>query len=113
MLIIGSLEKLYNKQPELISNMYFYAHAIYKRPVKLHTDIWYSEYHRVVKCLTDVEFFYYDTVYEVKAGDYILFDCQVLHGNKSDTKHKITEYELYLYNNPNVILTHKLLDNLN
>jgi hypothetical protein len=112
MLIIGSLEKLYKAQPEIIKNMYLYKILMYKKPVRLHNDLFHGECHRVVKCLTNVEFFYHDTVHHVNAGNYILFDCQILHGNKSDTKYKRTEYELYLYNNPNVILTHKLLDNL-
>lgn len=112
MILTGSLENLYKAKPQLIDNMYLYKILKYDKPVKLHTDRRSVEYHRVVRCLTDVEFFYHDTVYHVKRNDYILFDCQILHGNKPDTKYKKTEYELYLYNNPNVILTRKLLDNL-
>lgn len=109
MMLIGSLEKLYKAQPQLIDNMYLYKILKYDKPVRLHTDKWHGEPHRVVKCLTNVEFFYGDTVYDVDAGSYILFDCQILHGSKSDTIYKKTKYEVYFYNNPNHILTHKLL----
>lgn len=112
MLIIGSLSELYKAQPQLISNMHFYILKIYTKSGRIHTDKVHDGGNSigVVECLTNVEFFYHDTTYDVKTGNYILFDCLVLHGNL--TKSKYTEYKIYLYNNPNVILTHKLLDNL-
>lgn len=107
MLIIGRLERLYKSQPKLIDNMYLYKILKYNKPPRLHTDKWEMKSHQVVKCLTDVEFVYDDTEHFIEAGNYILFDCQILHGNKSYTKYKKKQNMNYI-----CIITHKLLDNL-
>lgn len=93
MFLISSLQSLAIKEPQLINNMRFYKKLEYTKPVKIHTDFsGGGNYPRVVKSIYDIDFYYHDKEYKVKANQYILFSCEVRHGVLSDK----SEFDLYL-----------------